>query len=294
MKKHFLVTISSDAENLFGVRFICSFLNGAAEDLVTLLHICRLDGDDMGKALTEMWLSPGDKSECKLTGGLKKALDTAHKLLRQSNFAVDQTLTKTAVERYGKVKDILTEGSRGYYDAIVLGRRATYALQWMFERPAEEMAHAMIRDHCCDVPLWICPEAEPGRKNVLLCVDGSDNAFRAADHVGYILSNQKQHSITLFHVKSGAGAAADEIFSRAETILHEHNIGADRISRNVAWGVTVAGAIQSESAKGGYAAVALGLRGGKDKGLLENYIQAGGTTAKLISKIEKAALWCCP
>jgi hypothetical protein len=294
MNKHFLVTISSDADHLFGVRFICSFLKGAAEDLVTLLHICRLDGDNMSKALTEMWLSPGDKSECKLTGGLKKALDAAHKLLRQGNFAVDQTLTKTAVERYGKVKDILTEGSQGHYDAIVLGRRATYALQWMFERPAEEMAHAMIRDHCCDVPLWICPEAEPGRKNVLLCVDGSDNAFRAVDHVGYILSNQRQHNITLFHVKTGAGTAADEIFTRAEGILHEHNIGVERISRNIAWGVTVAGAIQSESSKGGYAAVALGMHSGKDQGLLQNYIQAGGTTAKLISKIEKAALWCCP
>ena len=35
----------------------------------------------------------------------------------------------------------------------------------------------------------------------------------------------------------------------------------DRFSRNVAWGVTVAGAIESESSKGGYAAVALGMRG---------------------------------
>ncbi len=294
MNKHFLVTISNDADHLFGVRFICSFLNGASDDLVTLLHICRLDGDNMTKALTEMWLSPGDKSECKLTGGLKKALDKANELLRQGNFAVDQTLTKTAVERYGKVKDILTEGSQGYYDAIVLGRRATYALQWMFERPAEEMAHAMIRDGYCDVPLWICPEADPGRKNVLLCVDGSENAFRAVDHVGYILSSQQQHGITLFHVKTGTGPDSDEIFARAESILHEHNIGEDRISRNVTWGVTVAGAIQSESTKGGYAAVALGMHSEKDQGLLKDYIQPGRTTAKLISKIEKAALWCCP
>lgn len=294
MNKHFLVTISSDADNLFGVRFVCSFLSGSAEDLVTLLHICRLDGDNMTKALTDMWLSPEDKSECKLTGGLKRSLDKAQELLRQGNFSIDRMLTKTAVERYGKVRDILTEGSQGYYDAIVLGRRATYALQWMFERPAEEMAHAMIRDNCCDSPLWICPEAEPGRKNVLLCVDGSENAFRAADHVGYILSGQKQHNITLFHVKNGTGTDPGEIFTRAESILREHQIGEDRITREVAWGVTAAGAIQSESAKGGYAVVALGMHGGKDKGLLNDYIQAGGTTAKLISKIEKTALWCCP
>ena len=294
MNNHFLVTISNNADNLFGVRFISSFFNNLSEHQVTLLHICRLDGDDMTKALTEMWLNPGEKTECKLTGSLKRSLDKAQELLGQGHFSIERTITKTAVERYGKVKDILTEGSQGYYDAIVLGRRATYALQWMFERPAEELAQAMIRDSCCDVPLWICPEAQPGRKNVLICVDGSENAYRAVDHVGFILSLQKQHRITLFHVNNGTARGSAEIFARAERMLHEHEIGKERIRHRSAWGVSVAGAIQSESAKGGYAAVALGMHGTQEKGLLRDYILAGGTTAKLITKIEKTALWCCP
>lgn len=294
MNKHFLVTISDDADNLFGVRFVSSFFNNTSDHKVTLLHICRLDSDDMSKALNEMWLSPGEKTECKITGGLKKSLDRAQELLGKGHISIDRTLTKTAVERYGKVKDILTEGSQGNYDAIVLGRRAAYALQWIVERPAEEIAHAMIKDNCCDVPLWICPESHPGRRNVLVCVDGSENAYRAVDHVGFILSDQQQHGITLLHVNNGDGRETKEIFTRSEEILHGHGIGEERMKRNSKWGVSVAGVIQSESEKGGYAAVALGMHGNREKGLLKDFIMAGGTTAKLIGKIKKTALWCCP
>lgn len=294
MNKHFLVTISSDTDNLFGVRFISSFFNDLSQHMVTLLHICRLDGDNMNKALTEMWLNPTEKTECTLTGGLQRSLDKAKELLGQGNFSIDRTITKTAVERYGKVKDILTEGSQGLYDAIVLGRRASYALQWMFERPAEELAQAMSRDSCCDVPLWICPESAPSRKNVLLCVDGSDNAFRAVDHVGFVLATEKQHAITLFHVHNTTTVESDAIFARAKEILNGHNIGNDRIRCTSTWGMSVAGAIQSEGEKSGYAAIALGMHGTREKGLLKDYILAGGTMAKLIGKVEKTALWCCP
>lgn len=236
MNKHFLVTISSDADNLCGVRFVSSFFRDQAEHQVTLLHICRLDCDKMTKSLTEMWHSPEEKNECKLTGGLKRSMEKARELLLQGNFSVDRTITKTAMERYGKVKDILNEGAQGYYDAIVLGRRASYTLQWMFERPAEELAQAMIRDSCCEVPLWICPESEPGRKNVLVCVDGSDNAFRAVDHVGYILADENRHSITLLHVNNTKTRGSETIFSRAMEILHGHGIGDERIFACSTWG----------------------------------------------------------
>ena len=208
--------------------------------------------------------------------------------------SIDQIITKTVAERYGKVKDILAESSKGLYDTIILGRRASYSLQWMFERSADETIQAMIKDSSCTSPLWICPDPEPGRKNVLLCVDGSKNAYRAVDHVGYILSAQDQHTITLFHVENAAEKQSDKIYQRAEAILLGHNIGAERINRNSAWGVSVPRSILGEIEKGGYAAVAVGMCGQKKQGLLKDLHLAGGTTVKLVSKIEKASLWCCP
>jgi len=294
MEKQLLVTISNDVEHLFGVKFICSFFHKMSEHRVTLLHICRRDCNDMTKTLMDIWDGPADNVQGQLTVGVRRSIKKAEKLLKESRMSIDQIITKTVAERYGKVKDILAESSKGLYDTIILGRRASYSLQWMFERSADETIQAMIKDSSCTSPLWICPDPEPGRKNVLLCVDGSENAYRAVDHVGYILSAQDQHTITLFHVENAAEKQSDKIFQRAEAILLGHNVGAERINRNSAWGVSVPRSILGEIEKGGYAAVAVGMCGQKKQGLLKDLHLAGGTTVKLVSKIEKASLWCCP
>ena len=294
MEKQLLVTISNDVEHLFGVKFICSFFHKMSEHRVTLLHICRRDGNDMTKTLMDIWDGPADNVQGQLTVGVRRSIKKAEKLLKESRMSIDQIITKTFAERYGKVKDILAESAKGLYDTIILGRRASYSLQWMFERSADETIQAMIKDSSCTSPLWICPDPEPGRKNVLLCVDGSENAYRAVDHVGYILSAQDQHTITLFHVENAAEKQSDKIYQRAEAILLGHNIGAERINRNSAWGVSVPRSILGEIEKGGYAAVAVGMCGQKKQGLLKDLHLAGGTTVKLVSKIEKASLWCCP
>lgn len=294
MEKQLLVTISNDVEHLFGVKFICSFFHKMSEHRVTLLHICRRDCNDMTKTLMDIWDGPADNVQGQLTVGVRRSIKKAEKLLKESRMSIDQIITKTVAERYGKVKDILAESAKGLYDTIILGRRASYSLQWMFERSADETIQAMIKDSSCTSPLWICPDPEPGRKNVLLCVDGSENAYRAVDHVGYILSAQDQHTITLFHVENAAEKQSDKIYQRAEAILLGHNIGAERINRNSAWGVSVPRSILGEIEKGGYAAVAVGMCGQKKQGLLKDLHLAGGTTVKLVSKIEKASLWCCP
>lgn len=293
MRKHLLVTISNDACNLYGVQFLCSFFKQLSEHRLTLLHICRLDSSEMDQALNEMWNRPEEKVHGQLTVGGKRALDKTKQLLAQSKMSIDLVKTKTVAERYGKVKDILSEGTEGLYDAIVLGRRASYTLQWIFERPAEETAQTMIKDSCFTMPLWICPEPDSKRKNVLVALDGSENSYRAVDHVGYILAKQDQHTITLFHAETGASSDQDDMFKHARTILAEHGIGNDRISEQSTWSLTISNTIIAEVEKGQYAAIAMGLHG-HERSLLKDYNLAGGTTAKVIAKIEKSSVWCCP
>jgi len=293
MNKHFLVTVSNDYAHLTGVEFICSFFTQLSEHQITLLHICRLDAGDMNKDLMKMWDNPDDLVSGKPTVGARKALEQATRLLSNSNMAVEQMITKTFPERYGKIRDILQEGSGGLYDAIILGKRASYTLQWFFEKPADETAKALAGDSSLTVPLWICPETEFGRKHVLVCVDGSEGALRAVDHVGYILSRQKQHSVTLFNVENGAGFDSERIFQQAIRTLHEHQISDERIRTDTTWGLNVAGTISGYADKNGYAAIAVGLEGG-DQGILKNMKLAGDTTAGLIERAEKISLWCCP
>jgi hypothetical protein len=293
MKKQFLVTISDDRDNLSAVEFLCSFFKKESEHLLTLLHICRLDATDMNAALMEMWEKPDDRIKGQITIGARKALDRAIRLLDSSSMSIGEMATKTVAERFGKFRDILIEGERGLYDAIILGRRASYALQWLFERPADEIAQSIIRDSKFTVPLWVCPQTEMDRKHILLCVDGSENASRAADHVGYILSRQDQHNVTLLHVKMGSAPDSQKIFSRSETILHGHDISDARIESFSTWGLSVSGTILGLLKRQRYAAVALGLHGQAARGI-KDFNLAGNTTSTLLAKIENTSLWCCP
>lgn len=293
MNKHFLVTISNDIENLSGVEFLCSFFKKESEHNLTLLHIYRLDATDMKANLMDMWEKPDDKIKGSLTIGARKAIDKSTQLISTSRMSIDKMETKTVGERFGKVRDILSEGAEGLYDAIILGKRASYALQWLFDRPADEIAQSILKDSNFTTPVWICPKTEVNRKNVLLCVDGSDNSFRAVDHVGFILSRQDQHAVTLVHVKDGTGPESHQIFSRAEKLLHHHKISDKRIETVSTWGFSVTGTIQGILDRHHHAAVAVGLHG-NESGVLREFNLAGDTTSKLISKIENASIWCCP
>lgn len=293
MNKHFLVTVSFDSAHLTGVGFVCSFFQKLSEHQVTLFHICRLDSQKINSVLLESWENPDEKLNGRPTVGAQQALEKAKVMLSESSMSVDQMITKTFNERYGKVRDILYEGAEGLYDAIILGKRASYTFQSFFERSGDETALNIIRESSLTTPLWICPESDPGRKNVLLCLDGSENALRAVDHVGYILAKQPQHAITLFTVQNGMVRASESLFPEAIKVLRGHNISDERISTDTSWGMSVAGSIMGYAEKGDFAAVAFGLHGVQE-GLLKSINFAGGTAAALIEKTEKVSLWCCP
>lgn len=292
MNKNFLVTVSNDYEQLTGIEFICSFFKELSEHQITLLHICRLDAAEMNKGLMKMWDEPDNRVTGKPTLGARKALNKAVELLAKSEMTVDKMITKTFAERFGKVKDILNEGQSGLYDAIVLGKRASYTLQWFFERAADETANEIIRDSALATPIWICPLPEIGRKDVLVCVDGSEGSLRGVDHAGYILSKQDQHAVTLFHVEDGSGFDEASVVSRARAILREHHIHDERISMTHAWGLNIASTITDYAEKKGFAAIAVGLEG-SDKGILKR-INLGSITSKLITQAEKVSVWCAP
>lgn len=293
MNFHFLINISSDSENLYGVRFFQSFMSGGLSSDVTLFHIARLDGHESSHSLMEIWRHPEEDVEDSLTPSARKSLERATRVLKNGDANITSVKTKTVRERYGKVKDILTEGSHGFYDAMILGRRATYALQWMFHKPGDEISQALVRDTSLACPLWICSEPEEGRRNVLLCLDGSPSALRAADHVGYILNRAKEHKVTIFHVSMTRTSKFEQIVEDGVKILLDHGIEQERIESRRGWGLSVPGAILGEKNSGRYAAVAVGLHGSVH-GNLKNIGLQTGVVSTLIKKISKAALWCCP
>jgi hypothetical protein len=70
-------------------------------------------------------------------------------------------------------------------------------------------------------------------------------------------------------------------------------VSAKRILRKISWGISVSGAMEKEIKKGEYAVIAIGMKGDSARNISTQYL-TGDTTAKLISRIQKTSIWCCP
>lgn len=241
-----------------------------------------------------MWAKQDENIEGQLTYGAKKAIEKSKEMLKTSNMSVEHMMIKAVEERFGKVKDILKEGNSKFYDAVILGKRDSYALQWMFERTGDEIAQSILKETNFYTPLWVCHKATDESKNVLVCLDGSPGSYRAVDHVGYILEKQDQHHITLFHIRSPETSVNEEkIFAKAASLLQDHNIKQERISMTTTWGINIGHTILGKVHREKYAVVAMGHHG-QPHGMLKAINLLGGNTSTVIKKIENAAVWCCP
>jgi nucleotide-binding universal stress UspA family protein len=285
MKLHFLVTISDDVSALYGVRFVASFLKNKRDVNLTLLYVAAApDSWDRSAPLHPFPV------EAKLSGPQaekgRAALEAARKMLQSRGFEESAITTRLANKKFGTVKDIAREARSGHYDAAVLGRRG-YAL---FESTFSTSVSREMMEHRIDFPVWVCRLPEEGRKNVLLCVEDSEPCLRIADHVGFILRNEEEHSVTLFHVDTGECKHVPEMMARARQQLVENHVSEERIKELVVHHLRIVPAILEEVDKGDYAAVAVGRGGGHKKGLIEKWL-IGSTSMRLLEVLEKATLW---
>lgn len=292
MEKKILITISDNIEHLYGVQFFSVFLTPLLGCSVTLLHVSRSSSGEDKNAEFASWEGGQQDLPDVVNPQTQKAIDKSKDILKCSNTSFDKIVTKTVSERYGKVKDILLESERGMYDAIILGRRASYALQWLFEKDSNETILEILQESNCNTPLWICPDPENMKKNILVCIDGTENSYRAVDHVGFMFSAHTGHKITLFNAENTVGTENIEYFKKAQKILLDHNVAPSRIQSKVTWGLSPGATILKEADTGKYGAVAVGMggykRGGKTRGF------AGKVTLKLINRLEGFSLICCP
>ncbi|MHC1742221.1 MAG: universal stress protein [Syntrophobacteraceae bacterium] len=285
MKHHYLITIGEDVSALHGVRFVSSFLMNKQNVDLTLLYVAT--SSEMAGKPAPLHPFP---VEAKLTGPQaekgKAALDSARRLLESKGFAPEAITTKLRSKHSGTVKDIAVEARKGHYDAVVLGRRG-YAL---FERTLATSVSREMMEHRIDFPIWVCRHPEEGRRDVLLCVEDSEPCLRVADHVGFILEKEPEHSVTLLHVDETGSEHVSEIMDRARQQLLENHVDEARIREVLIRSQRVVPAILDEVERGRYAAVAVGRGGKAKKGLIEKWL-IGSISMKLLEVLDKATLW---
>ena len=290
MEKHLLVTVSDQKSALYGVKFIGNFFSNKDEIKLSLFYTApKPPAGWKGESTSNTYRQRGKMTREYEEKGLK-ALETAKQALLRLSFKDEQIDMKLHSRMVSKADDIIKEGSQGFYDAVVLGRRG---LSWLGEAIDGSVSKDILVKKF-NFPFWFCRHPAPERKNVLVCVDGSDAAYRMVDHVAFILRQEKKHEIILLVVDkniSTSGKKIENIFAKSKEHLLNNSFPGEMVTTKTIENGNIAKAIMGEVHQGEYAAVAMGRTGG-GQGLLGKLF-LGSVSNKVFGEIEEAALLIC-
>jgi len=291
--RHLLLALSKHSKAGAGLQFVSNFFTAKDHVRLTLMHIPPSQAAVWAEETSYESL---DVLETQAAAADKKGrmvVDEARRKLIAAGFDKEKIEDKVSSPQMSKAHDIIREAREGRYDALVLGRRAQVGL-------ADVMDHSLCREmleglaDSISFPLWIGRLPEHGRKNVLLCADGSDPSDRMADHTGFILAREPGHTVTVFHVHDPAKSDpmdAECVVERTVDVLIEAGMPEERIAMMIRRGTNPARLIQEEYDAGKYAAVAIGSAG-SDRGFW-NKMFVGSVAQAVFKELHGAALWIC-
>ncbi len=288
MKKQFLVTVSAATHALSGPRFLADFIGNKKETGVTLLHVAQNPGLTASDASTGRELGEVMRQKAVLRKKGEILLAQAADLLAHTGFPRENITSKLKFRQFGTVSDIIVEGGEGAYDAVVLGHGGLTLLDALLR---DSVSKALV-EFPLETPLWINRWPEAGRKNVLVCADGSEESLRAADHAGFMLADEPGHAIHILHIHNPAREEPLEpeaVIAGARAAILDNGVSGDRILAIARRGAGYARIIMEETKRGAYAAVAVG-RTGADRPPLRKLFM-GSVTLALLRNLDAASLW---
>ncbi len=275
MEKHLMVCVCDDGASSYAVRFIKDFFNSPCDVRITLFHVAPPKGS---------WCTGNPRKK-----GLELLEETRQWFINHS-FCGDHKIEVKSIHSRGiTAREIVQEGHKGMYDAVILGRQTPSMLEEFFDY---SVGSRVIWEEV-DFPIWFCkyPPDIP-KKDVLLCVDEDAPSQRIADHVGFMLHDNPHHEITMLHVRNSKEkgvATTEDVFALCRRHLTGNGIHDDRIKELVLESDNVAKAILKHAAGKHYAVVAAG-RGIHDQSAVEKLFPRS-LSVKLLQGLEGSALW---
>ncbi len=142
------------------------------------------------------------KTKLKLLDIEKKSIQMAERILAEAKaillkkgYKEEQIGTVHRKKQIGIARDICSFAEAKQADAVLITTRGRSRLEAFF---AGEISSKVL-EYCRVCPVWIV-DGTVKSKRVLIALDSSENALRAADHASFMLSGT-DYEVTLFHSK---------------------------------------------------------------------------------------------
>jgi nucleotide-binding universal stress UspA family protein len=281
VSKKLLIPIDGSANSLRTLEYLKMMLGGDQHLRLHLAYVMPalplIFGDDNN-------LSPEDRR--RLRAMEKKNKQMADQILHEAidkaldlAFEPAQIKTHCVVRHRSIVQDLTALATGKSCDAVVLTRRGRTEARSFFMGEVS----SKLMEVCTAHGLWIIGGAV-GSNKVLMAVDPSENALRAVDHAGFMLSHAPSQ-ITLFHSKrhlrryvpleileaapginerwlQKAQESINPYLEKARSILQQNGVAASRIHVKVVDGSrSPADDILDEARTGDYGTLVMGRRG---------------------------------
>lgn len=309
MERKVLAAVDGSNHSLDAVRYLGSTFNNAPEFKIMLMHMMAApppglsqDARTSGDSLAKLKLFQG-----KLKKQAEQVIDRCRDELVRSGIGPERIETRIADARGGVAKSIVFEAQNGLFDALVMGRRGLGRLQELF---VGSVSQKVVRE-AQSVPVWLVDGDALGNR-ILVALDGSEDSFRAVDHVGFIASRHPELDIILCHVSASLARACplqmdeelrrleaeliaeekerclETFFLQAIQMLTEAGVPRDRVTVHFkSRGLEVAGAILDDARQTGCNTVVIGRKGvSKAKDML-----LGSITSRVIQGAKNLAVW---
>ena len=247
----------------------------------------------------------------RIRGVEKKNIQMAERILEQAKnalivkgFSENRIKTQYKKQETGVAGAICNMAKMKQIDTLLITRRGRSDIKAFFMGGVSKQ----LLDSCQVCPVWIVGSRDISKK-VLIAVDSSENAMRAADHAGFMFSDT-DCSFTLFHTlrhlrrfvplevieeneileqlwENRAGEEVAPYMKRAKKILIDSGIKEERISVKITNGSrSAADDILKEAHDNDYGTIVLGRRG---VSAFKEFFM-GSVTSKILSRSNELAI----
>ena len=281
--KKLLFTVSDDPNMFNGLRFLCRFFQQKDRFDLTLLCMASPDSPYC------RWRagSADEPADPVMDNNWRHAREEAMRMLQWDGFDAGRITVKSASSMLCRIEDIEDEIGSETHDAVVMGRRGLSRLKDFMNKSLSRK----LFDRQPEIPMILCRKPDLNRRNVLLCVDGSDSAYSMTRFVASMLEGES-HSVTLCNITSDTSEDRDRsmaVFNRCETIMRESGFDGNRLRYMIYPSDYAPRAILDNANWGKFAVVAVGNSAGARSNPLH-----GSVSSYLFTELSGSVLWVHP